>query len=87
MTKERFSEKQGKSSCTFKQFAQSIVGGDPCSLGKAIELLNKYEDLGNKTYVKISKALQQKDNRVEFMGMSKHRRKTWMEDILNSEED
>ncbi|KAK9989942.1 hypothetical protein SO802_030181 [Lithocarpus litseifolius] len=61
--------------------------GDPCSLGKAIELLNKYEDLNNKAYVKISKVLQQKDDRVVFMGMPKHRRRTWIEDILNSKED
>ena len=52
MTRERFSGKQGKSNGTSEQFAQSVVGGDPCSLGKAIELLNKYEDLRNKTYVK-----------------------------------
>jgi len=75
-TRERFSGKRGKSSGTSNQFAQYVVGGDPCSLGKAIELLNKYEDLRNKTYVKISKVLQQKDNRVVFMGMPKHRRKT-----------
>lgn len=40
MTMERFSGKWGKSSDTFEQFAQSTVGGDPCSLGKAIEVLN-----------------------------------------------
>ena len=87
MTKERYRCKLSRSSSTFDQFAQSSVGGDPCSLGKAIELLNKYEDLNNKAYVKISKALQQKDNRVVFMGMSEHRRKTWIEDILNPKED
>ncbi|KAL0005310.1 hypothetical protein SO802_012871 [Lithocarpus litseifolius] len=62
MTRERFSGKQ--------------VGSDHCSLGKAIEVLNRYEDLGYKEYVKISKALQQKDM-VVFMGMPEHRRKTW----------
>ncbi|KAK9985186.1 hypothetical protein SO802_034711 [Lithocarpus litseifolius] len=67
MTKERYSGKLGRSSGTSEQFAQSGVRGDPCSLGKAIELLNKYEDLNDKAYVKISKALQQKDNRVVFM--------------------
>ncbi|KAK9991408.1 hypothetical protein SO802_026393 [Lithocarpus litseifolius] len=87
MTKERYSGKLGRSSGTSEQFAQSSVRGNPCSLGKAIELLNKYEDLNNKAYVKISKALQQKDNRVVFMGMPKHRRKSWMGDILNPEED
>ena len=37
--------------------------------------------------MKISKALQQNDNRVVFMSMPKHRMNTWMEDILNPEED
>lgn len=82
MTWERFRGKWGKSSGTSEQFAQSTVRGDPCSLSKVIELLNKYEDLGNKAYVKILKALQQKDNRMVFMSMPKHRRKTWMEDII-----
>ncbi|XP_030936760.1 uncharacterized protein LOC115962032 [Quercus lobata] len=87
MTKERYRCKLGRSSGISDQFTQSSVGGDPCSLRKAIELLNKYEDLNNKAYVKISKALQQKDNRVVFMGMPEHRRKTWIEDILNPKED
>ena len=58
MTREEFSSKRSKSSCTSEQFSQSIVGGNPCSLRKAIEVLNQYEDLGKKAYVKISKALQ-----------------------------
>ena len=58
MTKERYSGKVSRSSGTSEQCAQSVVGGDPSSLGKAIELLNKYEDLNNKAYVKTSKALQ-----------------------------
>ena len=58
MTREGFSNKRSKSSGTSKQFSQSIVGGNPCSLRKAIEVFNQYEDLGNKAYVKISKALQ-----------------------------
>lgn len=37
--------------------------------------------------MKISKAFQQKDNRVVFMDMLEHRRKTWMDDIVNPEED
>ena len=87
MTKDRFSGKLGKSSGSSEQFAQSSIGGDPCSLGKAIQLLNSYEDLSNKAYVKVSKDLQQKDNRIVFMGMPEHRRKTLIEDILNPEED
>ena len=58
MTREGFSSKRSKSNSTFEQFSQSIVGGNPCSLRKAIEVLNQYEDLGNKAHVKISKALQ-----------------------------
>nr|POE59746.1 hypothetical protein CFP56_74326 [Quercus suber]POF12038.1 hypothetical protein CFP56_54025 [Quercus suber] len=87
MTKDRYSGKLGRSIGTFDQFAQSVVGGDPCSLGKAIEVLNSYADLSNKAYIKTSKVLQQKDNRVVFMRMPKHRRKSWIEDILNPEED
>ena len=46
-----------------------------------------YLDLSNKAYIKMSKVLQQKDNRVVFMCMPKYRRKSWIEDILNPEED
>nr|POE84056.1 hypothetical protein CFP56_39447 [Quercus suber] len=60
MTRERYSGKKGKSSGTSKQFAQSTAEGDPCYLGKAIAVLNQYEDLGNKAYVKISKALHKR---------------------------
>ena len=74
MTRERYSGKKGKSNSTSEGFAQSAAEGDHCSLGKAIAVLNQYEDLGNKAYVKILKALQQKDNRVVFMGMPEHRR-------------
>ena len=86
MTREKYSGKKGKSSGTSKGFAQSAAKGDPCSLGIAIVVLNQYDDLGNKAYVKISKAFQQKDNRVVFMGMPEHRRKTWMDDIVNPED-
>ena len=86
MIRERFSSKKGKSSGTSEQFAQSAAEGDPCSLGKAIEVLNQYKDLMNKAYVKISKALQQKDNRVVFVSMPEHRRKAWMDDIVNPED-
>ncbi|KAF3973034.1 hypothetical protein CMV_003515 [Castanea mollissima] len=57
MTRERYSGKKGKSSGTSEQFAQFAAEGDPCSLGKAIAVLNQYEDIRNKAYVKISKAL------------------------------
>ena len=49
-------------------------------------MLNQYEDLGNKTYLKISKVLHVKENRVVFMVMLEHKRRAWMEDILNLED-
>ena len=36
--------------------------------------------------MKISKVLQQKDNRMVFMGMLDHKRKAWMDDIVNPED-
>ncbi|XP_023929687.2 uncharacterized protein LOC112040995 [Quercus suber] len=86
MTRERFSGNRGKSSGTSEQFAQSAVGGDPCSLGKAIDMLNQYVDLSNKEFLKISKALHVKENRVVFMGMLENRRRAWMEEIINPED-
>ena len=86
MTRERFNGNRGKSSGTSEQFAQSITGGDPCSLEKAIDMLIQYEDLRNKTYLKISKVLHVKENRVVFMGMLEHKRRAWVEDILNLED-
>nr|POE52709.1 hypothetical protein CFP56_17662 [Quercus suber] len=65
MTKDRYSGKLSKSSGSFDQFAQSGIGGDPCSLSKAMEVLNSFADLSNKAYIKMSKVLQQKDNRTD----------------------
>ena len=79
MMNDRFNGKLGKSSSSSVQFAQSAIRGDPCSLGKAMEVLNSYVDLSNKAYIKMSKVLQQKDNRVVFMCMPEHRRKSWIE--------
>ena len=87
MSECRYSGKLGRSSDSSDQFAQSVVGGDPCSLSKAMYVLNTYADLSNKANIKMSKVLQQKDNRVVFMCMQEHRRKSWIEDILNPEED
>ena len=87
MMKDRFSDKLGRSRGSSDQFAQSAVSSDPCSLGKAIEVLNSYADLSNKAYIKMSKVLQQKANRVVFMCMPEHKRKSWIEDILNPKED
>ena len=86
MTRERFSDNRSKSSGTSKQFAQSATRADPCFLGKAIDMLNQYEDFGNKAYLKISKALHVRENKVVFMGMLEHKRRAWMEDILNPED-
>nr|POE58620.1 hypothetical protein CFP56_50209 [Quercus suber]POE58622.1 hypothetical protein CFP56_50211 [Quercus suber] len=86
MTMEKFSANKGKSSGTSEQFAQSATRGDPCSLGKAIDMLNQYEDLKNNEYLKISRALHVKKNRVVFMGMQENRRLAWMEEILNLED-
>ena len=41
-----------------------------------MEVLNSYADLSNKAYIKMSKVLQQNDNRVVFMCMPEHRRKS-----------
>ena len=87
MSKDRYSGKLGRSTGISDQFAQSMVAGDPCSLPKAMDVLNSYTDLTNKAYIKMSKVLQQKDNRVVFMCMPEERRKSWIEDILNPEED
>ena len=87
MSERRYSGKLGRTTGSSDQFAQSVVGGDPCSLTKAMDVLNMYPDLSNKAYIKMSKVLQQKDNRVVFMCMPEHRRKSWIDDILNPEED
>ncbi|XP_023905627.1 uncharacterized protein LOC112017408 [Quercus suber] len=54
--------------------------------GKAIDMLNQYVDLNNKEYLKISRALHVKENRVVFMGMLENMRQAWMEEILNLED-
>nr|POF26915.1 protein alp1-like [Quercus suber] len=54
------------------------VGGDPCSLGKAIDMLNQYVDLNNKEYLKISRALHVKENRVVTMAS----RSEWLDAFL-----
>ena len=57
MSERRYSGKLGKASGSSDQFAQSVVGGDPCSLIKAMDVLNMYTDLSNKAYIKMSKVL------------------------------
>ena len=58
MSERRYSGKLGKASGSSDQFAQTVVGGDPCSLIKAMDVLNMYTDLSNKAYIKMSKVLQ-----------------------------
>ena len=82
-TTERFHARRGKASSSFEHFAQSVGGGDPYSLSKAIDVLNQYEYLDNYSYVKVTKVLQQKEDRLVFMGMPEHRRKAWMEEIAH----
>ena len=79
MAKERFSNKKGKFSGCSDHVAQSASGGDPCSLGRALDVLNQYEDLNDDTYLNIAKALQKKEKMVLFMGMPEQRRKRFME--------
>ncbi|KAF3948165.1 hypothetical protein CMV_025803 [Castanea mollissima] len=80
---ERFHARRGKASGSFEHFAESVGGGDPYSLSKAIEVPNQYEYLDDYSYVKVTKALQQKEDRLVFMGMPEHRRKAWMEKIAH----
>ena len=87
MSERRYSGKLGRTTGSSDQFTQFVVGGDPCSLSKAMDVLNSYANLSNKAYIKMSKVLQQKDSRVVFMCMLEHRRKSWIEDILKPEED
>ncbi|KAK7857095.1 hypothetical protein CFP56_019784 [Quercus suber] len=55
MMKDRHNGKLGKSNSSSNQFTQSGVGGDPCSLGKVMKVLNSYADLSNNAYIKMSK--------------------------------
>ena len=58
MSKRRHSGKLGRSNDSSNQCVQSIIGGDPCSLAKAMEVLNSYADLSNKAYIKIGFAAE-----------------------------
>ena len=79
LARERFSKKKGKSFGNSNHVAQSAGGGNPCSLGRALEVLNQYTDLDNDTYLNVAEALQNKEKRVLFMGMPEQRRKRFME--------
>ena len=57
MSEHRYSGKLGRTTGSSDQFAQSVVGGDPCSLTKAMDVLNMYPDLSNKAFIKMSKVL------------------------------
>ena len=79
LARERFSKKKGKSYGSSDHVAQSTSGGDPCSLGRALEVLNQYTDLDDDTYLNVAEAFQKKEKRVLFMGMPEQRRKRFME--------
>nr|POE66608.1 hypothetical protein CFP56_32816 [Quercus suber] len=69
LARERFSNnKKGKSSGSSEHVAQSAGGGDPCSLGRALEVLNQYEDLDDEIYVNIAEALQEKQKKGVIHG-------------------
>nr|POE60122.1 hypothetical protein CFP56_33283 [Quercus suber]POE60123.1 hypothetical protein CFP56_33284 [Quercus suber] len=40
LAREHFNKKKGKSMGSSEHVAQSTCGGDPCSLGRALEVLN-----------------------------------------------
>ena len=79
LARERFSKEKGKSYGISDHVAQSTSGGDPCSLGRALEVLNQYIDLDDDTYLNVAEALQKKEKRVLFMGMPEQKRRRFME--------
>ena len=87
LARERFNKKKGKFMGSSDHVAQSATGGDPCSLGRALEVLNQYNDLDDDTYINISEVLQKKEKRVVFMGMPEHRRRRWMERYAHGPEN
>ncbi|KAK9987020.1 hypothetical protein SO802_031971 [Lithocarpus litseifolius] len=54
LANERSSNKKGRFTGSFDHVPQSAGGGDPCSLGRALEVLNQYEDLDDDTCVNIA---------------------------------
>ena len=87
LAREWFNKKMGKSMGSSDHVAQFATGGDPCSLGRALEVLNQYNDLDDDTYINISEVLQKKERRVVFMGMPEHRRRRWMERYAHGPEN
>nr|POE54871.1 hypothetical protein CFP56_42040 [Quercus suber]POE69122.1 hypothetical protein CFP56_70691 [Quercus suber] len=55
LAREWFNKKKGKSMGSFDHVAQSATCGNPCSLGRALEVLNQYNDLDDDTYINFSK--------------------------------
>ncbi|KAK9991501.1 hypothetical protein SO802_026486 [Lithocarpus litseifolius] len=53
LTKEQFNKRTGKSMGSSDHVAQFTSGGDPCSLGRALKVLNQYNDLDDDTYINI----------------------------------
>uniref|UniRef100_A0A7N2KQ02 DUF8040 domain-containing protein n=1 Tax=Quercus lobata TaxID=97700 RepID=A0A7N2KQ02_QUELO len=54
LARERFNKKMGRSMGISDHVAQSATSGDPCSLGRASDVLNQYNDLDYDTYINIS---------------------------------
>ena len=87
LARERFNKKMGNSMGSFDHVAQSATSGDAFSIGRALDVLNQYNDLDDGTYINISEVLQKKERRVVFMGMPKHRRRRWMERYAHNPEN
>ncbi|KAL0002351.1 hypothetical protein SO802_016132 [Lithocarpus litseifolius] len=79
LAREQFNKKKGNSMGSSEHVAQSACGGNPCSLGRALEVLNQYDDLDDDTYINISEVLQKKEKWVVSTSMPEHRRRRWME--------
>ena len=60
LPRERFNKKMGNSMGSFDHVAQSATSGDAFSIGRALDVLNQYNDLDDDTYINISEVLQKK---------------------------
>ena len=56
---------------------------DDCSLQKAVELLDTYNDITPEKFCKIMLALYKQNHRVAFLTLSEERRVIWMEFMGN----
>ena len=63
LTRERYSQRRGRAASSLDHCGQSAAKGDPCSLGKAIQVLNQHEDLDDDAFFVISTALHRSEER------------------------